>query len=497
MRRLSEATSESSQPIKTLFGQPRGLATLFFTEMWERFTYYGMRAILILFMVATVSDGGLGIEDKTASSIYGLFVAASYLLSLLGGWIADTLIGGQRAVLCGGVLITVGNAMLASGATQVFFLGLTSIAFGVGLLKPNVSALVANLYPEGGSRRDAGFSLFYMGINVGALFGALLVPICAVRFGWHWGFALPAVGMFLGLVQFILTRRYLSASDLNTPVNASVGSWLPLIGIIVAVVITATLAVTGRIVIDPKAVSTVTSWLIGLLAAAYFVYLIFFARLSGTERNRVYVMLALFVASTVYYAGQEQAGTSLTLFAERYTDRNLFGWEMPAGMLQGASSLYIIVFAPLFSALWLGLGRRGKDLSTPVKFAAGLALMGLGFIVMYFASGYVIAGHKVLPTWLALCYMVQMWGDLCLAPVGLSSMTKLAAPRFVGQVMGVWFLSLALGNNLAGNLAGEYDAANLASLPALFLKIFEWGAIGAAVMLLLTPRLKRLMAGVE
>jgi POT family proton-dependent oligopeptide transporter len=208
-------------------------------------------------------------------------------------------------------------------------------------------------------------------------------------------------------------------------------------------------------------------------------------------------MLALFVASTVYYAGIEQTGTSLTLFADRYTDRNLFGWEMPAGILQGVSSIFIIVFAPLFSALWIGLGRRGRDPSTPVKFAAGLILMGLGFLVMYLASMRVIAGHRVLPAWLVLCYLVQMWGDLCLAPVGLSSMTKLAAPRFVGQIMGVWFLSIALGNNLAGQLASEYDAGNLASLPALFLKIFEWGAVGGGVMLALNVPLKRLMTGVR
>jgi len=484
-------------PGKTLFGQPRGLATLFLTEMWERFTYYGMRAILILFMVAAVSDGGLGIPDSAASSVYGLFVACSYLLSLLGGWIADTLIGAQRAVLCGGVFIMAGNAMLASGTTQVFFLGLTSIAFGVGLLKPNISALVANLYPEGGSRRDAGFSLFYMGINVGALLGALLVPICAVRFGWHWGFALPAVGMFIGLVQFVLTRHYLSASDLSTPIDARLRSWLPVIGFVSAVVIIASLAITGAITINPKAVSAAASWLIGLLAAGYFIYLLFFAGLTGVERNRVYVMMALFVASTMYYAGQEQTGTSLTLFAERYTDRNLFGWQMPAGILQGVSSVFIILFAPLFSALWISLGRRGKDPSIPVKFAAGLTLMGLGFLVMYVASTYVIQGQKVLPTWLVLCYMVQMWGDLCLSPVGLSSMTKLAAPRIVGQVMGMWFLSIALGDNLAGQLATEYDANNLASLPALFFKMFEWGAISGAVMLLLTPRLKRLMSGVR
>jgi POT family proton-dependent oligopeptide transporter len=483
--------------MKTLFGQPRGLATLFFTEMWERFTYYGMRAILVLFMVAGVSHGGLGLEDRTANSIYGLFVAGSYLFSILGGWIADTLIGAPRAVVGGGLFIMVGNAMLASGTPEVFFLGLAMITFGVGLLKPNISALVAHLYPEGGSRRDAGFSLFYMGINVGALLGALLVPLFAVRFGWHWGFALPAAGMLLGLVQFVLTRHHLHAADLATPVNRKLGSWLPVIAFVLVVGSIATLCITGAIVIDPQAVASAASWLIGLLAAACFVYLVFFAGLSGTERSRVYAMIALFIASTMYYAGQEQTGTSLTLFAERYTDRHFLGWEIPAGMFQGVSSVVIILFAPLFSALWIGLEKRGKDPSTPVKFAAGLTLMGLGFLVMYFASGYVMEGQKVLPTWLVACYVVQMCGDLCLAPVGLSSMTKLAPPRLVGQVMGMWFLSLALGNNLAGQLATEYDASRLASLPALFLKTFEWGAMGGAVMLLLTPWLKRRMAGVR
>jgi len=462
--------------------------------MWERFTYYGMRAILTLFMVTAVADGGLGIDDKAASSIYGLYVAASYLLALLGGWIADRLIGAQRAVFSGAVLIIAGNALLASGTSQVFFLGLVLIAFGVGLLKPNVSGLVADLYPEGGSRRDAGFSLFYMGINVGALLGAVLVPIFAARFGWHWGFALPAAGMFLGLVQFVLTRRHLAVLP---ECAAATGSWLPVILIAAGVAAVASLAMGGAISIEPRAAARATSWLIGMLAVGYFAYLIFFAGLSRIERNRVFVMLALFIASTVYYAGIEQTGTSLTLFTDRYMDRRVLGHEVPAGVFQGMSSVYIIVFAPVFSALWLALGRRGRDLSTPVKFSAGLALMGVSFLVMYFASRYVIAGEKVLPTWLAVCYLVQMWGDLCLAPVGLSSMTKLAAPRFVGQVMGVWFLSLALGNNLAGQLAGEYDAGNLASLPALFFKIFEWGAVAGAAMLLLTPVLKRLMAGVK
>jgi proton-dependent oligopeptide transporter, POT family len=492
-----DGTVALNPPGEMLFGQPRGLATLFFTEMWERFTYYGMRAILILFMVSAVQAGGLGIDDRTASSIYGLFVAGSYLLSLLGGWIADRLIGGQRAVIAGGIFILVGNIMLAFGLTQVFFLGLTSIALGVGLLKPNVSALVANLYPAGGSRRDAGFSLFYMGINVGALLGALLVPLCAARFGWHSGFALPAAGMLIGLTQFILTRRYLSPTDLRVPVNSRLGAWLPIIALALAGVTIAAFVVSGALTIDAPSVARASSWLIVSLTAGYFVYLAFFAGLTVSERRRVYVMLALFIASTVYYAGIEQTGTSLTLFAERYTDRRAFGWEMPAGILQGVSSIFVILFAPLFSALWIMLGRLGKDPSTPVKFAAGLLLMALGFLVMYVASMRVIGGHQVLPTWLVFCYLVQMWGDLCLAPVGLSSMTKLAAPRFVGQVMGLWFLSIALGNNLAAQLATEYDANNLASLPALFLKICEWGAGGGCVMLALNVPLKRLMTGLR
>jgi POT family proton-dependent oligopeptide transporter len=495
-RRPRTLTSEPA-PERTIFGQPSGLATLFLTEMWERFTHYGMRAILVLFMVSAVADGGLGIDDRTGSSIYGLFVASCYLLSLFGGWIADRLIGAQRAVICGGVLITLGNAMLASGTPQVFFLGLTAIIFGVGLLKPNISVLVGDLYPEGGSRRDAGFSLFYMGINVGALLGALLVPVCAARFGWHWGFALPTLGMLFGVLQFLFTRHNLTEGTSNTPAECSLRRWLPVIGVVLAVSITAALAMTGEIRIDAPAVAFVSSWLIGLLAAGYFVYLLFFATLSRTERNRVYVMIVLFIGGTMYYAGQEQTATSLTLFAERYTDRNLFGWQMPAGVFQSVSSIYILLLAPLFSALWIGLERRGRDLLIPVKFALGLVLMGAGFLVMYVASTYVLGGHKVLPTWLLLCYGVQMCGDLCLGPVGLSSMTKLASPRFVGQVMGIWFLSLSLGNDLAGQFAAGYDATHPASMSSLFLKMFAWGALGGASMLLLTPPLKRLMAGVK
>jgi len=397
----------------------------------------------------------------------------------------------------GGVFIMAGNAMLASGSTQVFFLGLVLTVFGVGLLKPNISAIVASLYPEGGSRRDAGFSIFYVGINMGSFFGSWLVPTFAARFGWHWGFALPAVGMLVGLIQFMLIRHYLGKSGLAAAADAGRGSWSPIIGFVVVVGLVAALAISGRLTIDPVAVSAAASWLIGLLAVGYFVYLFFFAGLSPAERSRAYVTAALFIACAMFWAGFEQMGASFNLFAERYTDRRVFGWELPAGVFQAVNPFFILVFAPLLAALWVRLGQRGKDLSAPTKFAAGLILMGFGFFVMYVASQRVLAGHTVLPTWLIATYLLHTLGELCLSPVGLSSMTKLEPPRFVGQVMGLWFLATALGNNLAGQLSGEYDASNLASLPGLFIKIFWWGVIGGGVMLLFTPFLKRLMAGAK
>ena len=476
-----------------LLRQPRGLATLFLTEMWERFSYYGVRAILILFLVAPSTRGGLGIDDRTASAILGLYLAGTYVFSLFGGWVADRLIGAQRAVVAGGSVIAVGNAMLVSGNQAVFFLGLLLNVIGVGLLKPNISALVASLYPEGGSRRDAGVSIFYMGINCGSFLGALLVPLVAYWAGWHWGFVLTALGMLIGLAQFKLTCRYLGSTGLGIAAETRRGSWLPVIACATALVLAATFAVTRQSSLDPVAVAAAASWLIGLLAAAYFIYLIFFAGIVGPERKRLYVMVALFIACACFWAGVEQIGASFSLFAARYTDRNILGREIPAGVLLTVNPVFVIAFSPVFAAVWLSLGKRGKDFSAPAKFAAGLILMGLGFLPMYFASGYVMAGAKVSPLWLIGTYLLHTWGELCLSPVGISSMTKLSPPRHVGQVMGMWFLAVALGNNLAGQLSGLYDANDLESLPGLFIRIFWWGVICGGVLLLLTPGLKRLM----
>ncbi|MBS0365892.1 MAG: peptide MFS transporter [Proteobacteria bacterium] len=493
---MSEVQESSAAQGPTLFGQPRGLATLFLTEMWERFTYYGMRAVLILFMVAAVSHGGLGLDDRTSSAIYGMYVGGTYLFSLLGGWIADRLVGSQRAVAAGAVLIIVGNLMLALGTTSVFFLGLLVITVGVGLLKPNASAMVATLYPEGGARRDAGFSVFYMGINLGGFLGPLVVGLVAAAMGWRWGFAASAFGMALGLAQFLYTRRYLGAAG-HAPAESERGSWLPVIVFLGVIALACVLLMSGAARPDPVRLTAMASWAMLVLGVAYFVYLLFFAGLDRMQRGRVVVMIALVAASVVFWAGYEQTGASMNLFAERYTDRNILGWNMPAGLLQSVNSFFIILFAPVFAALWLALGRRGRDPAAAGKFAAGLWLLGLGFLVMYLAARRVTDGHIVLPTWLIVTWLLHTFGELCLSPVGLSYMSKLAPPRFSGQIMGIWFLSLALGSNLAGQLSGQYDASHLESLPGLFLRIFWYTAIAGAVMLLITPLARRLMAGVK
>jgi POT family proton-dependent oligopeptide transporter len=492
---MNQSIERDSTHGPQIFGHPRGLMTLFGTEAFERFTYYGMRAILILFMTAAIADGGMGLDDKTASAIYGLYISGTYLLSLFGGWIADRLIGQQRAVFWGGVMIMLGNGCLATGNRQLFFIGLMTIVLGVGLLKPNISAIVAQLYPEGGSRRDAGFSIFYMGINTGATLGSLLVPMAASAFGWNAGFALPAIGMLIGLVQFQYTKHYLGTSGVVA--MGEQASWTPVIGFMVVIVAFMAAALTGAVTLDPVVVSKTLNWALVALAAGFFAYLLFGAGLELDERKRIVAMIALFIACAMFWAGFEQAGASFNLFAERHTDRVMFGWELPAGTLQAVNPAFIILFAPVFAAIWVNLGRRNLDPSAPAKFAVGLILMGFGFLVMFVAARYVVAGEKVLPTWLILTYLLHTFGELCLSPVGLSSMTKLAPARFVGQVMGLWFLATALGNNLAGQFAGEIDPNNLAGMPGQFLYLFWWGFIAGSVLLVLTPFIRKMMAGVK
>lgn len=479
---------------------PRGLATLFFTEMWERFSYYGMRALLVLFMVDAVR-GGMGMDDKTATAIYGLYTAAVYLLSLPGGWLADRLWGAQRAVWFGGIIIALGHFTLALPLTQTFYLGLIFVVIGSGTLKPNMSALVGELYATGDPRRDAGFTIFYMGINLGAFLGPIVCGWLASEFGWHWGFGAAGVGMVLGLIQFKLSRRHLGQAGLepgnNTPLHGA--ERFGLIGGVVALIALVGLGLTGVVKLNPGAIARAMAYVILGIAVVYFAWVFLFAGLNKVEKERVAVIVVLVIASALFWSGFEQAGSSLNLFAERSTDRQL-GWlhyEVPAAWFQSFNAIFIILLAPVFAWLWGWLARRRREPSIPWKFGFGLILLAAGFFVMAGAAQVVASGHKALPTWLITTYLLHTFGELCLSPVGLSSVTKLAPRRLVGQLMGIWFLGSSFGNLLAGLLAGEFQADNVAGWPALYLRITILPMIAGVLLILCVKPIKRWMEGVR
>lgn len=487
----------------SFFGHPRGLSTLFFMEMWERFSYYGIRPLLVLFMSAALTSGGFGFNRTVASSIVGIYAACVYLASLPGGWIADRWLGLQRAVWWGGILIALGHVAIALSAFfahTVFFLGLILIVMGTGLLKSNISAMVGDLYPEGGARRDAGFSIFYMGINTGGLIAPLVTGYLGERVGWHWGFGAAGVGMLIGIATY-RARATHTLGPIGSPPTTGPAEKrkvkLATAGGVVLIFLFVLLASAGVIHIDPVALAQRMSVVMLGIALIYFCYLFFLAGLTTDEKKRVAVIVVLFVFSTVFWAASEQAPTSLNLFARDFTDRTLFGWEVPTLWLQSANSFFIIALAPVFAWIWVSLAKRGMDLSSPAKFAFGLAITGIGFLVMVAAANRVIGGSgatiRVSMLWLVLSYFLQTLGELSVSPVGLSSMTKLAPRRFFGQMMGVWFMSLALGNLIAGLVGGHVNPENLREMPQLFQRTAISLFIATAVLCMLILPIRRMM----
>lgn len=492
------------------FGHPRGLATLFFTEMWERFSFYGIRPLLILFMAAAVTQDGFGFERDQASAIVGIYAAAVYLSSLPGGWVADRLLGLRRAILWGGVLISAGHISIGISAFAAgkapFFLGLVLIVLGTGLLKPNISAIVGDLYPEGGARRDAGFSIFYMGINVGALLGQFVAGFLGEKVGWHWGFGVAGVGMLAGLFVYLVTQgRTLGDIGLEPTKHPDPGvqarqqrnGWLAVglgMGIVAAVFL---LAATGVITLDAQAIGRSMTYVIVGAAVAYFAYIFLLGGLNSDEKKRVLVIAVLFLAAAVFWSAFEQAPTSLNLFAADFTNRMVGSFEVPATWFQPVNSFFIVLLAPVFAALWVGLAKRGFDLSSPTKFAFGLAFAGVGFLLMIMAANKVVsggAGTLVSPWWLIGSYFFQTVGELCLSPVGLSSMTKLSPRKYVGQMMGIWFMASALGNLIAGLVGGNVDPEKLEQMPQLFTMTTASLFIAAVVLGLMIVPIRRMMA---
>jgi POT family proton-dependent oligopeptide transporter len=497
--RMSQATLSNPPAVSAGSRQrhPIGLYTLFFTEMWERLSYYGMRALLVLFMVDT-ARGGMGLSDKTAASIYGLYTSAVYLAALPGGWIADRFLGAQRAVWYGGIIIAVGHFVLAIPRAETFYAGLILVVIGTGMLKPNVSAMVGELYPEGGARRDAGFSVFYMGINLGAFIGPFICGTLGERLNWHYGFGAAGLGMVLGLIQYRGLKRNLGAAGLR-PGNAgqtSNGQKILAFGAIVALMLLVALGIARIIRFDPIAMAQATTAVLVGIAIVFFGGIFLFGRLDKIERQRVAVIVILCAVAILFFAGLEQAGSSLNLFADRYTQRKI-GFEIPTTWFQALSPIFVITLAPVMGALWVNLGRRNLNPSTPLKFGFGLILIGLGFLVLAGAAVFVARGQKVLPIWLIMTYLLHTFGELCVSPVGLSSMTKLAPKRFVGQMMGAWFLATSLGSLIAGRIAGEFDPNAVGQMPGRLLQIFILSVCVAVVIIALARPIKKMMAGVE
>ena len=420
---------------------PAGLTTLFLTEMWERFSYYGMRALLVLYMV----DGGsgLGFDVPKATRIYGLYTGAVYFTNIFGGLLADRLLGARLAVLLGGIIIASGHFSMAMQALPSFYAGLVLVALGTGLLKPNISVMVGKLYGENDPRRDSGFSIFYMGINLGAMIAPLVCGYIGQRISWHLGFAMAGFGMTLGLIQYVAHRKRLAHVG-GRPIKAS------------------------RLSSGGKQSQQ---------------------KLTRDDKHRLIVVLMLCFFSLFFWTAFEQSGSSLNLFAERHTRTEFLGFSFPSSWFQSVNSVFILALAPVFSWLWLRWGKRQP--SSPVKFTVGLLFVSVGMFVIALASLFIDEG-KVSPLWLVALYFIHTLGELCLSPVGLSTVTKLSPLRMVGLMMGVWFLATSIGNYLAGTAAGFYQDSG-GALFKLFGSLGLLTAVGALLLFLLLPLMRRFM----
>jgi POT family proton-dependent oligopeptide transporter len=481
--------------------------------MWERFSYYGLRPLLVLFMSAALMQGGFGFDRGQASAIVGIYGASVYLASLPGGWIADRLLGLRRAILYGAICISAGHISIGlssfMGGKLTFFLGLILIVCGTGLLKPNISAIVGDLYPEGGARRDAGFSIFYMGINVGAFAGQLVTGFLGETIGWHWGFGAAGVGMLFGLTVFALRAGNTLGDigmhptrDPDPAVQARKERQVKLVlGVGVAILaLVIVLAALGVVALDAQAIGQSMTYVLVGLAVLFFGYVFIAGGLDADEKKRVLVIAVLFVFAAIFWSAFEQAPTSLNLFAKDFTERTVAGFVVPATWFQSINSAFIILLAPVFAALWTKLGSRGRDLSAPAKFALGLFFAGLGFLLMIPAANLVVSGGgavKVAAWWLTGSYLFQTIGELCLSPVGLSSMTKLSPRRYVGQMMGIWFLASAVGNLIGGLVGGHVDPEKLEQMPGLFTVTTASLMIAAVVLGLLSIPIRKMLKKVD
>jgi POT family proton-dependent oligopeptide transporter len=503
---MSDTPSLSSDSQKELFGHPIGLYVLFFTEMWERFSYYGMRAILVIYMIATVSnENGPGLEwtELQAYQLYGWYVMLVYVISIPGGILADKLLGQKKTVMLGACILVAGHGMLAIEQSWAFFGGLSLIILGVGCLKPNISTMVGGLYKKGDIRRDKGFSIFYIGINLGSLLATTFIGLVVANWGWHAGFGMAGIAMLLGLVVYIFGQKYLTHVG-NKPTaeeksnDVSIGK------------------LYGELIKSPKQLSVVIILLMLSLYAGftfqgvdhwgYGALFIFISLVTGLmmmiyknlenkiAKDRFLVLLLSFLIVIVFWGAFEQAGGLMSVYTENKTDRMLFGWQIPTPMFQGLNAGFIILFAVLVANVWAKRKLKGKEASSLYKMAVGTIIMGLGFVFMVFAvRDYETHGSSSM-IWLILAYLFHTIGELSSSPVSLSFITKLAPARYASLMMGVYFAATGLGGKVAGILgekSAEFGEYSIFAGITIFTVIF-----GVLVILLLKP-LKRLTHGAE
>ena len=493
-------------------GHPKGLFICFATEMWERFSYYGMRALLILYLTKHWE-----FTDAASYLIYGAYTSLVYIMPVFGGMLADQILGSKKAVTYGAILLVFGHlGMTVESNEQIFYLSLALIVSGVGFLKPNISTMVGALYEEGDPRRDSGFTIFYMGINIGAFTATLLCGYLGEKVGWAYGFGAAGIGMLLGLIIFLWGQKYLeglaeppSEKYMTKVSGISYENWAYISGVIMVLI-------TWFLVQNSQLVGQLLGGFGAIFIGAWLLYALF--KCAPEERDRLIVVGILILFSLIFWALFEQAGSSLNILTDRGVDRVIFGWEVPASMFQSLNAGFIFTIAPLFALLWIALAKRNMEPSTPIKFSIGIVLVGLGFLVLV----YGMQSSEALQTgviWIVLIYFLHTLGELCLSPVGLSSVTKLSPQRIVGFMMGMWFFASAAGNYVAGLIAKGTAGdpvmliAEKIYLQVMFLPEDQFTinqkngfidvytdvgliAIGCGIFLaVLTPMLKKLMHG--
>lgn len=487
----------NSVPQKGFFGHPKGLFTLFFTEFWERFSYYGMRAILVYYMYYELSSGGLGLDRNIALSIMSIYGSLVYMSGIIGGWLADRVFGTSKAIFYGGILIMLGHIALAiPGNLTLFFVSMVFIVLGTGLLKPNVSSVVGEMYAENDNRRDAGFSIFYMGINMGAFIAPLIVGTVGMKINFHLGFSIAAFGMFFGLVLFMVTKKKnlgLAGTVIANPLSPSEKSRTVKVFTIGAIVLAAIvyLGLQYGFLTFNSFIATV-GFLGILIPIGYFWTMFKSKKTTEVERSRLVAYIPLFIASVMFWSIQEQGSTILAAYADTRTQLEFAGITISPAWFQSLNPLFIITLAPVFAWLWVRLGNRQP--SIPKKFSLGLLFAGLSFLVILLPVYFGGPDTLVNPLWLVLSYLIVVLGELCLSPVGLSATTKLAPAAFSAQTMSLWFLSNAAAQAINAQLVRFYSEEN---------EMLYFGIIGGAsivlsiVLFLAAPRIQRYMKGIH